>query len=310
MESYLFTAILFGFLGFVLGGSIVHWLHRRMAPRRTYSGALSRQLATPEGSWVEDIEHFTHTPVRPYISPDQFRNQLRQYTEKTRELVLTPVDPGPKAITKIGGVPWWPAGKARPTCAKGHAMSFIAQVLLADVPGLEKYSEQLLSFHYCDECSKEGRMSFGFGGPNPQGYDVTIHEASAAIPTDGLGLAAESIVDAYSVSFRDVEEVPGYSDTCVLFIKRPEDYPGRKSDFDDEIYPGLVHVARSKLGGWPNWEQGADWPRNRPQDWLAFVLQLDMQISPRTPWSNGNVYLFVKPAKPAGMKGEMVIQVT
>jgi uncharacterized protein YwqG len=195
-------------------------------------------------------------------------------------------------------------------CAKGHAMSFIAQVLLADVQALNEYSDKLLSFHYCDECSKEGKMSFGWGRSNPEGYDVTIHETTAATQIDGLGLATEPIVDACSVSFRDVEEVPGYADTCELFTKRPEDYPARESEFDEKIYPGLIHVARSKLGGWPNWVQGAGWPRDHPQKWLTFVLQLDWQLCPRTPWCNGGYsYLFVKPDG-NGLKGEFVLQDT
>jgi hypothetical protein len=237
----------FSCLGLALGVFLAPWVIRRMKPRRTYTGALSRQVATPQGSWAEDKEPFIHTPVRPYISPDQFRSQLRGYAEKTRELILTAGDLGPAPVTKIGGVPWWPAGRERPTCPKGHAMSFIAQVRLSDVPRLEKHSNQLLSFHYCDECSKEGKTSFGWNDQNVKAYDLTIHELTTEI--DGLGLTAEPIIDACSVSFRDVEEVPGYSDTCVLFIKRPEDYPARKSEFDDEIYPGLIHVARSKLGG-------------------------------------------------------------
>jgi uncharacterized protein YwqG len=190
-------------------------------------------------------------------------------------------------------------------------MSFIAQVLLADVPRLENYSGNLLSFHYCDQCIKEGKMSFGWGDGNPESYNLTIRAAVSETQTDGLGLVGESIVDAYSISFRDVEEVPGYADTCVLFTKRPEDYPSRKDEFDKEIYPGLIHVARSKLGGWPNWVQGADWPRDRPQDWLAFVLQLDWQLSLNTPWCiGGYAYLFVKPTKSGGLKGKLVIQVT
>src|SRR5262245_46513164 len=108
------TAIFFSCLGVTLGVLLgvlfAAWVYRRMRPRRTYTGALSRQVATPQGSWVEDIEPFIHTPVRPYISPDQFRHQLREYAEKSRELVLTPGDPGPVPVTKIGGVPWWPAG--------------------------------------------------------------------------------------------------------------------------------------------------------------------------------------------------------
>jgi hypothetical protein len=189
-------------------------------------------------------------------------------------------------------------------------MSFIAQVLLADVPTLENHSDRILSFHYCDECPKEGKMSFGWGGPNPESYDVTIHPTAIETQIDGLGLLAESIVDAHSVSFRNVEEVPGYTDTCELLTKRPEDYPGRKDDFDEEIYPGLKSVARSKLGGWPTWVQSAQWPRDKPQEWLAFVLQLDWQLCPRTPWCDGGyAYLFVKPAKGGGLQGEFVLQV-
>jgi uncharacterized protein YwqG len=153
-------------------------------------------------------------------------------------------------------------------------MSFIAQVLLADVPALENYSDRILSFHYCDECSKEGKMSFGWGSPDPEGYNVTIHEATAETQIDGLGLLAESIVDAHSVSFRNVEEMPGYADTCVLFTKRPEGYPAGKSDLDEEIYPGLIHVSRSKLGGWPRWVQGADWPRDKPQEATLRISQI------------------------------------
>src|SRR5260370_26217770 len=185
------TTVLIAAMGVATGALITHWFHRRKRSRRHPSSLLSRQVATPYGSWVEDIEPFTHTPVRPYISPDQFRSQLREYTEKTRELMLTPGDPGAKLVTKVSGVPWWPSGKVRPMCAKGHAMSFIAQVLLAEVRALNEYSDKLLSFHYCDECSKEGKMSFGWGGPNPEGYDITIHETTTETQMDGLGLSTE-----------------------------------------------------------------------------------------------------------------------
>ncbi len=302
--------MLFIGLGLALGLLMAHWFHRWKRSRRHPSSLLSRQVATPHGSWVEDIEPFTHTPVRPYISPDEFRSQLRNHSEKTRELVLKPGDSGPEPVTKIGDVPWWPTGRPRPVCGKGHPMTFIAQVLLADVPTLENYSDRILSFHYCDECSKEGKMSFGWGGPNPEGYDVTILPAPAGTQIDGLGLLAEPIVDAHSVSFRNVEEAPGYADTCALFTKRPEGYPARKSDSDDEIYPGLIHVGRSKLGGWPTWVQSAQWPRDKPQEWLAFVLQLDGHLCPRTPWCNGYAYLFVKPTKMEELNGELVLQVT
>ncbi len=244
------------------------------------------------------------------LSPEEFRAKLREYAKRTREMILTPGDPGLIPVTKISGLPWWPAGRARPRCDRGHAMSFIAQVLLADTPYLEEYGDRLLSFHYCYECSGELNMSFGWGGPNPKGYDVTIHTGVADRLIDGLGLVAGSIVDPHSVSFRDLEEVPGYSDTCDLIENRPEDYPGGKHDFDVEIYPSVIHVPHAKLGGWPRWVQSAQWPRNRPDESVEFVLQLDWKLCPKTPWCTGYAYLFAKRVGNNPVIGELVLQTT
>src|SRR5262249_20929120 len=122
MVSFWLTTTLFTCCGLVLGALSAHWFYRRKRRGRHPSSLLSAQVATLQGSWVEEIELFVHTPVKPYISPDDFQNQLREYTEKTRELVLTPGDPGPMPVTKISGTPWWPAGQPRPKCPNGHAM--------------------------------------------------------------------------------------------------------------------------------------------------------------------------------------------
>jgi hypothetical protein len=188
---------------------------------------------------------------------------------------------------------------------------FIAQVLLADTPYLEECRDKLLSFHYCDECSKEGKMAFGWGGPNPKGYDVTIHSRVADTPIDGLGLVSAPIVDPYTVSFRDVEEVPEYADTCDLIGNRPEDLRRTQThDFDEKIYPGLLHMPRTKVGGWPTWMQSAAWPRNRPDESVEFVLQLDWKLCSKTPWCTGYAYLFAKRIGSSPLTGELVLQTT
>jgi hypothetical protein len=59
-----------------------------------------------------------------------------------------------------------------------------------------------------------------------------------------------------------------------------------------------------------DWAQEAGWPRNNPQDWLVFVLQLDWQLCSKTPWcSGGYAYVFIKPDR-GGLKGEFVLQNT
>lgn len=62
-------------------------------------------------------------------------NRLLARKRPTRLLKDSLGDPGPIAITKIGGIPFWPRGLDRPTCSLGHRMAFLTQIRLGDVPG-------------------------------------------------------------------------------------------------------------------------------------------------------------------------------
>ena len=107
---------------------------------------------------------------------DDFRQQLLENQRPTREMIITSGDPGCEPITKISGVPWWPTGLSRPTCGNGHPMSFMAQFRLSDIPLFESQRDSLVSFHYCEQCSYEGNMSFGWNADygNITGYDVSV----------------------------------------------------------------------------------------------------------------------------------------
>jgi len=246
------------------------------------------------------------------LSPDEFREWLLRTQRPTREMLVTPGDPGCEPITKISGVPWWPEGTPRPTCSHGHLMSFMAQFRLSDVPSLEQHRDSLVSFHYCDECSLEGNMTWGWDDPEGNtGYDVSVLTPIAGRKPDGLGTVAEVAIDPHSVQLRDVMEVVGYEDVFYEFgfDSLPEDYPQEKSPFDENVYPGAIHVSRSKLGGWVSWLHECRLPPIEEHERLHFIGQLDWKLCPRTPWcSGGYAYLFLISSEGKGLRGKLEVQ--
>jgi uncharacterized protein YwqG len=246
------------------------------------------------------------------MSAEEFRNKMLGLAKPTREFKVSEGGEGPLPVTKIGGEPWWPQGVPRPECKDGHAMNFVAQILLSDVPLPDMPANALLSFHYCNECTENGRMSFGCFDEENRGYDLTIlydvHKAKA----DMKGLLAPSLTKSYDISFRDLEEVPGglCNDADIEWANLPKDFPQGKDDFDEDIYPGLKHVSNSKIGGWPNWVQHPEWPLNNGEPY-AFIGQLDWQLFEELPWcAGGYAYLFVAEDDDGRLKAELVIQVT
>ncbi len=140
------------------------------------------------------------------MSSSEFQQKMLKYSRQAREMLVKVGDPGCKPITKISGVPWWPADLPRPICGHGHSMSFMAQFRLSDIPRFESHRDTLVFFHYCQECSYDGNMSFGCNCvlSNTNGYDVSVISAIGKRRPDNLGTVAEVVIDPYSVRFRDM----------------------------------------------------------------------------------------------------------
>ena len=191
----------------------------------------------------------------------------------------------------------------------------MAQFLLADVPGLESHHDSLVSFHYCEQCSYDGNMSFGWNCTlgNTDGYNVSIIEQISDKQPDGLGAIAEVVIDPQLVTFRDVTDVPGYEDTVNSFnlSTTPEDYPQGSDDFDEDIYPGIIHVATRKVGGWPTWVQYPEPPELFGHERRYFIGQLDWRLCDRASWGGGGyAYLFLISSDEHTSRGELAIQTT
>jgi|GEM_PF-1942502 len=252
--------------------------------------------------------------IEPCIgNPDKFRQAMLRHQKKTREFHVQEGENEPSPVTKIAGQPWWPEGIQRPKCKCGHAMNFIAQFLLSDVPLPNMPENSLLSFHYCDKCTSDGRMSYGWVDKENSGYDLSIFYDINKTKSDMRGLLAPSLTKLYRVSFRDIEEVPGglCEDANINLVDQPKDYPQSKDDFDENIYPGLKHVGKSKIGGWPTWAQFPKWPVNQQGEKYEFLGQLDWRLFNGTPWCTGGyAYLFITEDDNKKYDVELVIQVT
>jgi uncharacterized protein YwqG len=233
-------------------------------------------------------------------SSNKFVRKMEEYQRPTREMLVSLGDPGCKPITKISGVPWWPAGVERPTCSKGHLMSFMGQFLLSDVPNFESHTDSLVSFHYCQECSYDGTMSFGWDDTeNKSGYDISILTSVSSKKSDNLGTVAEVVIKPYSVTLQKVMEIPGISDLLDICPEDlPEEYPQGEDDLDEKVFPGLIHVSKRKLGGWPSWVQDAYPPAIADNEQLHFLGQLDWWLCDRATWASGGyAYLFIISSK-------------
>ncbi len=213
------------------------------------------------------------------MSKGDFAKRLAKFNRPYLRMDLSPGDPGQVPVTKLSGAPWWPAKTARPVCVDGHTMAFIGQFRLDEVPGIEQ-PPTLLSFHYCEECMYEGKMSFGWQERGRQlRYNVSLF-SDLDMPVDGLGTVAKSTVKARRVKYHKGIETLNIEDKWEQFPETAG--PNGIPDFDR-----IAHEDGSKLGGWPSWAQHPIRPEDKMGNEMKFVGQLDWNTCPDSAWNTG-----------------------
>ena len=117
---------------------------------------------------------------------------------------------------------------------------------------------------------------------------------------------------AMTATLSAAEEVLGLEDAWALDLELPAGlFDGDEDDFDEHIGCGLSHVPRSKLGGWPSWQQTPQWLTCAEGRRMTFVAQIDYALGEDSPWANGGyAYLFVCGRECAHREADLVIQTT
>lgn len=232
------------------------------------------------------------------------RAKVAKLSRPFKRMEFKPGDVGQVPVTKLGGVPWWPANIERPKCVDGHNMSFVAQIRLDDVPGLER-PPTLVSFHYCDRCTDDGKMPWGWEDKGRQlRYRLSIFP-DIEQGVDGLGLVADSRIVPQMPTFHGGTESLGIEDIWKRFPETSVPYGISNYGLDD-----VFHEQRSKLGGWPSWVQHPLRPKDEQGEKMRFFAQLDLYDCPESSWANGYAYLFISEAADEVQEAELVIQTT
>jgi hypothetical protein len=237
---------------------------------------------------------------------------VRDSRETARTFELKPGDPGQVFATKIGGVPWWPKGQARPACREHRKpMSFIGQFLLSDVP--EHAAERtLVALHLCDACDSVGFDDKG------KGYEVTLIPFETNRQPDGLGTlgALAPDIEQGTPVFTDVGDHMGIGDIWETPLGNDEEnYDlidiaryGTVEPESGRMYDQYPNHEGYKLGGWPSWQQSAGWPTCREGRTMRFIGQIDASVSSGVMWGGGGyAYLFVCPSACKQRHGELVV---
>jgi len=207
--------------------------------------------------------------------------------ERTGWVPQTTAEDGAPTASKFSGTPWLTADAPWPVCPNcEQPMQLFAQINLADVPEPERErlgGEGLLQLFYCTSydplCEVDCEAFFPFADsvvarrlPTPADGDTPAEGAGPADPFPARRIAAWEAVTDYP----NIEELQWEMGIDV-------------SDQEMEYLDGIGSpAAGDKLGGWPHWIQGVEYP-SCPEcgATMQLVLQIDSECN--LPYMFGDV---------------------
>ena len=212
----------------------------------------------------------------PKHSIEEVRRALQPWLEHHRRSAWMPlVEEGDAglAASKLGGMPWLAEGEAWPTCGScGEKMRLLLQLDLRTIPPeiREQVGNGLLQLFYCIE-NAEGKCVADAWAPFQPGKLVRIVK-TPSLPVrrgaDGPSFECKSIVGWESAA--DYPHPPEHDELGIEyhfdFNKREVKilcpsfgltFDGVPESAPEEIATAL---AGEKLGGWPLWVQGVEYP--------------------------------------------------
>ena len=217
---------------------------------------------------------------------------LRLRVEPTDLESLSPVE------SHLGGPPFWPEDEPWPVCGQcDRPLTFVGQVRL-DGEGAPRVGRaKLLTFHYCFHC-------LPCDADEASAYRLRLYDDIDAVRQSQRPRPDADDPDhtrwapvPCRITFEPVRSVPRWYDA------EPE-LAGLDLGADPwETYLAAARAVapapnvESRLGGYPDWVQGSDWP-SCPECGrrMHLIWQLDSEPEARIMWGDtGRVYVFACP---------------
>lgn len=207
-------------------------------------------------------------------------------TSPVDTFVLAYGEPGRRDVTKMGGVPYRPAGLNWPRSEKtGHNYGMVAQFrfteskdILPEIPGdiLLCFFEDTIAYRYNDFGERPVFEWYPLGLTDLIAPE-DVPESRLKLPPACYGLRYRTVDYADQIAVKSVKDVlPAYY------------YERWECDETDRHLGCLTHDAGLKIGGIPNWE----WPEDaieenvEPGPFLATIPSLWGDCEDPFPWAN------------------------
>jgi uncharacterized protein YwqG len=228
-----------------------------------------------------------HGAVLQALEPWRARQRRPAWRPVTRE--------GTPGRSQIGGKPLLLRGEDWPTCARcGQSHALFLQLDSRDLPsGAPWVGGGVLQVFYCIRCD----VDLDGWAPFSQAHVVRVLDAGDLVPSPDLPL--RGLTPAAITKWEAFEDQPDPAEQEDLGLDLQYDFQnktvavrcpsigvsieGLDSDAQDDEGRELAEAistaaAGDKLGGWPHWIQGVEYPScPRCQARMALVFQLDSE---------------------------------
>jgi uncharacterized protein YwqG len=172
--------------------------------------------------------------------------------------------------SKFGGIPLVPSGGDWPTCANcGRPMQLFVQLLAGDLPrGAPFFGEGMLQLFYCTSSNPVCEVDCEAYAPHAQSVLARLIDTHGAVAP---AARHQGISRARRITgWESIADYPNGEELDALGVELEDD----EIDSVGEQFPR----DGDKLGGWPLWIQGVEYPEcTECGEQMANILQLDSE---------------------------------
>ena len=159
-----------------------------------------------------------------------------------------------------------------PICNRsGRSMHPVLQIRVDELPEIPPSFEGLALLNIWMDLQSN---TFG-GAQNGDGFLLRTYENLKGLVPLGVGFRESTELPSFPVFWREIIfEQPGWEDMSLELPTNVARAPANDWFFQSKYLSDRYYELRSKypvkVGGWPTWIQGSDWPKD-----AQFVLQVD-----------------------------------